>query len=159
MNKQRILDEIRRTATENGGVPLGGDRFFRATGISESAWRGRYWARWSDAVREPGFTPNALNPRIAEDTQLVQLAGFIRELGRYPTVAEMRLRKRQVEAFPNHKVLERMGERHELLDRVDDYCERTKGWSDVAALCREILEALSIEVTTSGSDDLEVGYV
>src|SRR5258706_14413227 len=107
MTKQRILDEIRRTASENGGVPLGVDRFFKATGIAEAAWRGRHWARWNDAVREAGFTPNAINPKLDEDSLLLQLAGFIRELGRYPTVAEMRMRKRQVESFPNHKVRER----------------------------------------------------
>jgi hypothetical protein len=33
MNKQHILDEIRRTANENGGTPLAVDRFFTATGI------------------------------------------------------------------------------------------------------------------------------
>ena len=63
MNKQHILEQIKRTAKENGGAPLGVDRFASATGISEAAWRGRLWARWSDAVREAGFTPNTLRPK------------------------------------------------------------------------------------------------
>jgi hypothetical protein len=40
-------------------VPVGKDRFAAATGIKETAWRGRYWARYSDAVREAGYGPNS----------------------------------------------------------------------------------------------------
>jgi hypothetical protein len=52
MNKQHILDEISRTAKDNDGVPLGAARFEAETGIKVSDWRGRFWARWGDAVRE-----------------------------------------------------------------------------------------------------------
>ena len=51
MSKQHILDEIRRTAEENGGVPLGLDRFVVATGIKEFDWRGRYWAPTWSSIR------------------------------------------------------------------------------------------------------------
>lgn len=46
MTKQQILDEIKRTAELNGRTPLGRQRFFQETGIKESDWSGRYWARW-----------------------------------------------------------------------------------------------------------------
>jgi len=39
MNKQHILQEIKRTATANDGIPLGRLRFFRETGIKESDWK------------------------------------------------------------------------------------------------------------------------
>lgn len=51
MNKQHILAEIARIASRNGGVALGRERFFQETGIKESDWLGKYWARWSDAVK------------------------------------------------------------------------------------------------------------
>jgi hypothetical protein len=54
LNKQHILDEIRRTAAKNGGVPLGIDRFASETGIKASDWIGRFWARWGDAILEAG---------------------------------------------------------------------------------------------------------
>ncbi len=158
MNKQHILDEIRRTAKANGGVPLGIDRFLTETGIKEFDWRGRYWARWNDAVREAGFVPNTRPPKTEEDVLLAQLGAFIRELGRYPTVGEMRLRKRQDGAFPNHKVLERAGSRQQLIERLLAFCERTDGWSDVAALCRSL--SVPPEFRESESrDDFEAGYV
>jgi hypothetical protein len=159
MNKQHILDEIRRTAKANGGVSLGKARFLTATGIKESDWLGRYWARWSDAVREADLVPNTRHPKTDEDVLLAHLGAFIRELGRYPTVGEMRLRKRQNAAFPNHKVLERVGSRVEVLKRLAAFCERTDGWSDVAALCRTMLTA-AIEPRPPESDaGLETGYV
>ena len=36
MNKQHIVDEIRRTAKANGGIPLGIQRFLTETGIKYS---------------------------------------------------------------------------------------------------------------------------
>ena len=55
MTKDHILAEICRTAAPNGGMPLGRERFFAETGIKEPDWRGKYWVRWSDAVRAAGL--------------------------------------------------------------------------------------------------------
>ena len=52
MKRQHILKELRRTAEANGGVPLGRLSFFKETGIKEADWKGKFWARWNDAVRE-----------------------------------------------------------------------------------------------------------
>jgi hypothetical protein len=58
MNKQQILEEIKRTAEANGDVPLGKQRFLTETGIRESDWSGRFLTKWSAAVREAGYEPN-----------------------------------------------------------------------------------------------------
>ena len=58
VDKQHILDEIRRTVEANGGVALGKQRFFSETGIRESDWSGKFWIRWGDEVREAGYEPN-----------------------------------------------------------------------------------------------------
>jgi len=140
-------------------MPLGMDRFLAETGIKEFDWRGRYWARWNDAVREAGFEPNSRPPKTDDDVLLAQLGAFIRELGRYPTVGEMRLRKRQDASFPNHKVLERAGTRRELVERLRAFCGRTTGWADVDALCSTIVATLPAATSTEAQDDIETGYV
>jgi hypothetical protein len=55
MTKHEILSEIRRTAADNGGVPLGIRTFGRQTGIRHTDWFGIHWRSWGDAVREAGF--------------------------------------------------------------------------------------------------------
>lgn len=59
VQKDYILAEIVRTARENGGIPLGRDKFAGETGIKEADWYGRHWVRWSDAIVEAGFQPNS----------------------------------------------------------------------------------------------------
>ena len=61
MNKQDILDAIKRTARENNGIPLGRQRFEKETGIKPYDWH-KYWPKFGDAQRERGFNPNTLNP-------------------------------------------------------------------------------------------------
>jgi hypothetical protein len=111
-----------------------------------------------------GMTPNALQPRVDDDALLFQLATFIRELGRYPTVAEMKMRKRQNDAFPNNRVLERRGSRQELMTQVANFCERLGerlgGWDDVLNICQQrSQEAPEPVVRVDDGDKLEPGYV
>jgi hypothetical protein len=80
--KRHILEEIKRTATANGGRPLGKERFSRETGINESDWLGRHWARWSDAVRESGLEPNRLHGALDEHELIEKFVALMRELGK-----------------------------------------------------------------------------
>jgi hypothetical protein len=66
MNKQFILDEIRRIAAADGGKAVGAAAFRTETGIKTSDWKGIYWVRWSDALIEAGFTPNQFTARTIE---------------------------------------------------------------------------------------------
>jgi hypothetical protein len=58
MNKDTILREIRRTAAENGGLPVGSRKFAQLTDIHPADWSGKLWARWGDALQEAGFAGN-----------------------------------------------------------------------------------------------------
>ena len=138
MTKQHIIDEIRRTAKSNGGAPLGVRRFLKETGIRESDWRGRFWVRWSDAVREAGFEPNQKQGAIDDRVLLDKLIALIRELGHFPVGAEIRLKDAQDPTFPNLKTFARFGLKHELVARVRAYCESKAGHDDVATICAAV---------------------
>jgi hypothetical protein len=156
-NKQRILDEIRRTATANGGTPLGRERFERETGIKQSDWFGRYWARWGDAVREAGFEANAWQVAFSDDDVLRKLAALIRQRGHYPTNGELRMHERTDPEFPNHGVFARLGSKQQLVRKVLAYCEANPGNDDVAKICAPLIRAEPTGIVTE--DVFEVGYV
>src|ERR1700704_5121569 len=91
MTKEEILEEIKRTAELNGGAPLGWSLFKKQTGIPAYDVE-KHWSLWSDAQREAGFTPNARNQRFDQDLLYQKIIGVVRELGKFPTVRELKLR-------------------------------------------------------------------
>lgn len=138
MDKQHILSEIRRTALENGGVPLGRDRFLRETGIREADWYGKYWVRWGDALGEAGFAPNRLQGAYNEDFLLQACIGLMREVGRFPVRGDFLLKRQQDSSFPNHKTFRRFGSKSRLAARILEYCQTHPGLDDIVALCAGI---------------------
>ena len=134
MNKQHILTEIARAAAANGGTALGRERFYRETGIKESDWSGKHWARWSDAVKEAGCTPNQLQTPIQEGALLEAFGLLVRELGHWPVVAELKLKAKQAQGFPSHNTFSRLGNRSQQRARLVAYCQEHSNFSDVLAL-------------------------
>jgi hypothetical protein len=135
MTKDHILAEIRRTASENGGVPLGRLRFQAETGIREADWRGIYWVRWNDALKEAGLPPNRLQ---AAYDQVRTYATFIRELDHFPVVDELKLKARRDGTFPNPKTFARLGNKRALAARVAEWCRTHGGYDDVVAICTPV---------------------
>lgn len=139
MNKQHILDEIRRTARANGGFPLGQKRFEQETGIGYHDWWGRHWGRWGDALQEAGFAPNSLQDAFSDEVLLQKLVAFISELGRFPGKGDLRLRKRNDPTFPNDGVFDaHFGTRLRLRQAVTEYCQTHPGFDQVPPLCGPI---------------------
>lgn len=137
MTKEHILDEIKRTARANGNVPLGRERFFTETGIKDSEWYGKFWARWSDAIREAGFVPNKLNEAYDEVFLLGKYSLLTRELGRLPAGGDLRLKARTDKTFPSHNTFERFGSKSQLVARLSDHCRGRGDLEDVLRICEE----------------------
>jgi Meiotically up-regulated gene 113 len=141
VSRDQILAEIRRTAEANGGVPLGKARFAAATGVRENDWRGRFWARWGDALVEAGYQPNEFQQRRDEGEVLAKLVDEIRRLGRMPTVSELDLRRRADSTFPSAGVFERFGPKADWPGRVAEYCRDRSDDADVLAIVAPLIRA------------------
>jgi hypothetical protein len=134
MTKEQILAEIRRTTAANGGVALGQERFTRDTGIPKAEWYGRYWARWSDALREAGVSPNVFIEAYPPEVLIRKLVDLTRELGHFPLEAHLRLRHRDDPTFPAHTTFSRLGNKHQRLARVREFCRSRAELQEVVAL-------------------------
>ena len=122
MDKQHIIDEIRRTARANKGVALGWRRFETETGIKYSDWYGKFWTRWGDAVREAGLQANRMGEPFADEVLLEKLINLTRQLGRVPVQGDVLMARRKDPAFPSEKVFRRFGSKPQRATRVIAYC-------------------------------------
>lgn len=135
MTRQHILEEIKRTAAENNGVPLGKARFSSETGIRSTDWEGKLWARWSEAVLEAGLKPNEFNAAFDRAFLLEKLLALIRELGKFPVHRELELRARTDKGFPSATVFDRFGSKSDLKKEVYIFCKDTPEFADVLPIC------------------------
>jgi hypothetical protein len=140
MNRQDILDTIRRTAQANGGIPLGEDRLAQL-GIPPAVW-GKYWPRLTAAQREAGFVPNKANEPHPEDDALARLVSLTRELGAIPTSRERIVKHHEDATFPSDRVWKRLGPRNRLLARLVTYARTRPGHDDILALCEAARSAV-----------------
>jgi hypothetical protein len=141
MDKQHILDEIFRTAKENSGVPFGHRKFAYATGIQEYDWKGRYWARWSDALIEAGLKPNQLRAAYSEQFLIEKIIPKIAKLGRFPVNNELRLFTYNEKDFPNPKTFGRLGSKKQFAAKILEYCKGKSGFDEVITICSRTLDA------------------
>ena len=156
VDRQYILSEIRRTAIKNGGLPLGRSKFRTETGIKDSDWSGKIWARWSDAVREAGFEPNQMQVAYDGGALIEKFISLMRELGHFPVRNEMRLKTRNDPDFPNEKTF---GSRGELIARIREYCERRPEYGDVLEMCAQVSEPSSGSTEAENDEVQEFGFV
>lgn len=138
MHKDDILAEIKRTATENDGKPLGVARFEQVTGIRPYDW-GKFWARFGDAQKEAGFEPNTLVGSFTDEHLLVRMAALTRELQKYPTNKEMRLKRYSDPDFPNSKVYERFGSKQSLVKRLLAFCQVSTEYTDIVPILESLV--------------------
>ena len=137
MNKQQILEEIKRIALDNGGQAPGKQAFERRTGLRMSEWYPHIWLRWGDALVEAGYAPNAFQAKTSDEVLMEKYIGLVRELGRFPVEGEIRRKARRDASFPSHGAFNRFGGKQKLLTAIAAYCRKTPGFEDILALCVE----------------------
>jgi len=147
MDRQTIIDEIKRTAAENGGTPLGVRRLETEAGIKPHHWQ-KYWARISDAHREAGLDPNSRSEPYSRDTLVPLLVELARNLGRFPTDRDLRL-KSTADGWPTNSVFNRsLGGKVQRVALVTAWCQTHPGNDDVLALCAAHEQAVEKENET-----------
>ncbi len=159
IDRQHITNEIKRTAEANGGIPLGTERFFAETGIRTSDWFGKYWARWGDALIEAGYKPNEMQGSYEDDWVIEKLISVIRELGRFPSSGDLRLKAKQEKDFPSHNVFNRVGKKAELVRKTIEYCCNRGGFDNVLKICEKIAVTIHSEPNGTQQRQTELGYV
>jgi hypothetical protein len=160
MTREEILAEVRRTTTENGGIPLGRSRFEHATGIKEYELL-KYWPRFGDTVREAGFEPNELQASYSDEYLILKAIDLIRELGRFPTQREIIVKRNEDGTFPSERPYRRFGARSDFATAVFAYCDGKPEYAGVADLCRPLAVPRTVGFSqgVSGSSDVGYGFV
>lgn len=149
MDKEYIVNEIKRTAKENNGVPLGVRKFASETGIKLYDWLGIYWAKWSDAIKEAGYDPNIFQQPYGNDFLIKKFIEVIREIGKFPASGELLLKTKNDKTFPSEKTFRRMGNKREKVIKIVEYCNKYGDLDDVLNIC---LPLCNSENQTKDSD-------
>jgi hypothetical protein len=143
MKKEQILEEIRRTAAENGGVALGQRRFETLTGISRSVWYGKFWRGWTDAVIDAGLSANATTAAHDHSAMISSMARLTRRLGRFPGYVDLRFEKERDKGFPGRQALAKLGGQPARIELVRVYATDHDEYRDVLALLPPPEEAVA----------------
>lgn len=160
ITKSFILQEIKRTTAANGGTPLGWRRFATETGIRDPDWKGKHWARWSDAIKEAGFSPNELTQAYGVTDLLDQYARLAVAIGRLPAVADMRLAVRNGLKLPAWETLTRpFGGKRQLVQKLREHCSVCDEFLDVVAMCDSYVTPPQADVDELSFPDSAIGYV
>lgn len=133
--RDHIISEIRRLATLNGGRPPGVQAFVSATGIIENKWRGKYWARWGDALIEAGFEPNSWQQRSDANEIMAGLVAACRHYRHFPTNAELSMLRASNLSIPSPRtIMNNLGARPEAIDAFRKHVSGSPDLSDVLAM-------------------------
>ncbi len=133
--RDTILQEIRKLARANDGQPPGSRSFEQQTGIREFAWRGVYWARWGDALKEAGFSPNEWQGKSEANFILQKYVEAARHYGFLPTAAELQMYRNTHADFPGVKtVFTHFGSKEGLLSNLRTWVQDKPDLQDIAAM-------------------------
>src|SRR6185312_10528002 len=157
MDKQQIINEIHRTAIN--GKAAGYRRFAAETSIKVNDWRGRYWARWSDALQEAGYSQNEWKFTHDESFLFDCLLGLVRKLQKYPTQAEIKLERRIDPNFPGLRALRNRGSKAELIGKLLNYCQSHQEFADLTEILRATPVDQEADAVAEEGDATSAGYV
>ena len=153
IDKQHILDELRRITKVNGGRPPGQKEFKNETGINKYDWFPHYWVRWGDAQEEAGFSRNRFQEAFGKDLLIEKFIGLIRRTKyggkiRFPVEGEMLVEKKRTPDFPHANAFrQKFGGKNQMAAAILEHCRARSGFEDVIAACEDVLKTNTQMVT------------
>lgn len=141
ITREEIIEAIRLTAKQNGDRPLGFRVFTQQTGITRYQW-GKYWAKFTDAQKEAGFEPNSPNLALKKGYAEQKYIAFIRRLGKFPTISEIRVERYSDPAIPKFPS-KRIATVFALAQVLLEYSTENAGYEDITEICRQKIAQIS----------------
>lgn len=137
--RDHILDEIRRLTEANNGQRPGQIVFARETGIAEHLWRGKFWARWSDALIEAGYQANQWTGSLDPDIILNGIVAACRHYGKLPTHDELKLYRQSEPTIPSEQAIKRhFGKQADLVAALAKRASKDDSMADIAAMLPKV---------------------
>jgi hypothetical protein len=84
---------------------------------------------------------------------------LMRELGKFPTSSEMKLKARNTPGFPWHNTFARLGAKQQLAKRIQEYCNGRAEYGDVAALCADVATEAPAPPDNDAEETRDFGFV
>jgi hypothetical protein len=137
MNRETILDEIRRAAKLTPDGKIGQISFAKISGISEGVWRDKYWTSWTQAVEEAGCKPGDKSISFSEESLLAALADLVRVYQRFPTQAEIKIQKTRDADFPSYGVFDKLGAKESKIDKLRQFAKKAVTYQDILGFLPE----------------------
>lgn len=151
IEKQHILDEIKRVAKANGGKAPGTQRFKSETGIKKSDWYPDHWLRWGDALKDAGLSPNEMQTAWTREALLEKYVSLIKKLEHFPLEGEVRRQSKQDPTFPSHTSFGRFGGKNKLATAIIEHCRVRGGFDDVIDICSKVA-SINVRLAKSERD-------
>jgi hypothetical protein len=158
MNKDEILNAIRRYSKSNDGKAPGSQRLSSEIGLRKADWYPKYWLRWGDAIREAGCSPNDWNLAYDETFLIEKYIHLTRELKRFPIEGDLIVKRKNDKHFPNRATFSRLGNKSDRAVKIANYCRTNKGYEDVLEIVEAVLED-QIEAVDSPINSNTCGFV
>jgi len=126
-------------------------KFEDETGIRPQDWKGKFWARWGDAVREAGFEAQELQKKWSADYIYPKLTEAFRHYSRPPTKDEFLLFRQVKPDFPWYSSLtNHFGTKSNMIEGLREWASEKGEFADIVAMLPK--GAIAPTNPTSNSD-------
>ena len=138
--RDEILNETRRLGKEKGGKAPSEKELDLNAGIKNYYWH-QYWTKITDLQKEAGFSPNTFLKTPHDPNALCkEFITLIRELGKWPTKAEIEVKHNREKGFPGSSIFYRkLGNINDLAKNILEYAEK-HNYNDVVKICADVIK-------------------